>query len=162
MRWKPIQRGTDYRDTAGAPGGARGGGVVSEVPHQRRDVLQMALEVWRVGGIGGEAASEPGVGERKAEASIGGRDAGRIDTQGDAGKKLLTPRTRRGAVDWAMKERGHSQRRACGLVGMDPRVYRYRRRGGTTGRYDRGCGSWRWNAVGLGIGAGAFCFCGKA
>ena len=25
-----------------------------------------------------------------------------------------------------MKERGHSQRRACNLVGMDPRVYRYR------------------------------------
>ena len=35
-------------------------------------------------------------------------DAGRIDTQGDAGKKLLTPRIRRGAVEWAMKERGHS------------------------------------------------------
>ena len=25
-----------------------------------------------------------------------------------------------------MKERRHTQRRACGLVGMDPRVYRYR------------------------------------
>ena len=25
-----------------------------------------------------------------------------------------------------MKERGHSQRRACGLVGLEPRVYRYR------------------------------------
>lgn len=29
-------------------------------------------------------------------------------------------------MDWAMKERGHSQRRACGLVGMEPWVYRYR------------------------------------
>ena len=27
-----------------------------------------------------------------------------------------------------MKERGHTQRRACGLVGMAPRVYRYRSR----------------------------------
>lgn len=31
-------------------------------------------------------------------------------------------------MDWAIKERGHFQRRACGLVGMDPRVYRYRSR----------------------------------
>ena len=28
-------------------------------------------------------------------------------------------------MDWAVKERGHSQRRACSLVGIDPRVYRY-------------------------------------
>ena len=29
-------------------------------------------------------------------------------------------------MDWAINERGHSQRRACGLVRLDPRVYRYR------------------------------------
>ena len=29
-------------------------------------------------------------------------------------------------MDWAMKEKGLSQRRACGLVGIAPRVYRYR------------------------------------
>jgi len=29
-------------------------------------------------------------------------------------------------VDWAIEERGYSQRRACGLVGIAPRVYRYR------------------------------------
>lgn len=29
-------------------------------------------------------------------------------------------------MDRAMKERGHSQRRACGLMGIEPRVYRYR------------------------------------
>jgi putative transposase len=29
-------------------------------------------------------------------------------------------------VSWAMEEKGYSQRRACGLVGIDPRVYRYR------------------------------------
>ena len=29
-------------------------------------------------------------------------------------------------MSWAMTERGHSQRRACGLAGIDPRVYRYR------------------------------------
>jgi len=29
-------------------------------------------------------------------------------------------------VSWAMEKKGYSQRRACGLVGIDPRVYRYR------------------------------------
>jgi len=29
-------------------------------------------------------------------------------------------------VDWAVKEKGLSQRRACDLAGIDPRVYRYR------------------------------------
>ena len=37
-------------------------------------------------------------------------------------------------MNWAIEERSYSQRRACGLVGMDPRVYRYRsRRGDDTG-----------------------------
>ena len=123
---EPIQRGTDHRDAEGVLGGGRGAGVVSEVRDQRRDVLQVALEVWWVGGVGGEAASEPGGGEGEAEVTTSGGAAGRIDAQGDGRKKLLTPRTRRGAVDRAMKEKGHSQRRACGLVGMDPRVYRHR------------------------------------
>ena len=34
-------------------------------------------------------------------------------------------------MDWAIDEKGYSQRRACGLAGIDPRVYRYRRRGRT-------------------------------
>jgi putative transposase len=29
-------------------------------------------------------------------------------------------------VSWAIGQRGYSQRRACRLVGIDPRVYRYR------------------------------------
>ena len=27
-------------------------------------------------------------------------------------------------MDWAMKTKGYSQRRACALAGIDPRVYR--------------------------------------
>ncbi|PHP64534.1 IS3 family transposase [Zhengella mangrovi] len=41
------------------------------------------------------------------------------------GKKLLTPGSRRNAVSWAIEEKSYSQRRACALVGMAPRVYRY-------------------------------------
>ena len=29
-------------------------------------------------------------------------------------------------MDWAIRERGYSQRQACRLAGIDPRVYRYR------------------------------------
>lgn len=29
-------------------------------------------------------------------------------------------------MTWAMKEKGYSQRRACGLIDIDPRVFRYR------------------------------------
>jgi hypothetical protein len=29
-------------------------------------------------------------------------------------------------VTWAIENKGYTQRRACGLVGMEPRVYRYR------------------------------------
>lgn len=28
-------------------------------------------------------------------------------------------------MDWAIEEKGYSQRRACGLVGMEPKTYRY-------------------------------------
>lgn len=42
------------------------------------------------------------------------------------GKKLLRPGSRRKAVDWAMIEKNYSQRRACALAGIDPRVYRHR------------------------------------
>ena len=43
-------------------------------------------------------------------------------------KKLLTPRLRRKAAAWAMTETSHSPRRACALVGMDPKTYRYESR----------------------------------
>ena len=42
------------------------------------------------------------------------------------GKKILTPGARRKAVDWAVKEKGLSQRRACDQAGIDLRLCRYR------------------------------------
>ncbi|MBN9597823.1 MAG: IS3 family transposase [Afipia sp.] len=41
------------------------------------------------------------------------------------GKKLLTPSLRRRAVTWAVSEKSYSQRRACNLVGLQPKIYRY-------------------------------------
>lgn len=41
-------------------------------------------------------------------------------------EKLLKPNSRRNALDRAMKTKGHNQRRACALAGIDPREYRRR------------------------------------
>ncbi|HEX2680648.1 MAG TPA: IS3 family transposase [Candidatus Dormibacteraeota bacterium] len=41
------------------------------------------------------------------------------------GKKLLTPSSRRMVVTWAVDEKGYSQRRACALIGIAPKTYRY-------------------------------------
>ena len=48
-----------------------------------------------------------------------------VNTEGDAPKTLLTPSLRRRAVTWAIREKSYSQRRACGLVGLQPKTYRY-------------------------------------
>ncbi|SFG34315.1 hypothetical protein SAMN05192565_1022 [Methylobacterium gossipiicola] len=39
-------------------------------------------------------------------------------------EKLLTPGARRTAVNWAIEEKGYSQRRAYGLIGLEPKTYR--------------------------------------
>ena len=39
--------------------------------------------------------------------------------------KNLTPGLRKRAVTWAIREKNYSQRRACGLVGLHPKTYRY-------------------------------------
>src|SRR3978361_270229 len=51
--------------------------------------------------------------------------AGRGGAEGDAGKKLLTRGLRRAAVPWAITQKNYSQRRACRLIGLEPKTYRY-------------------------------------
>jgi hypothetical protein len=57
--------------------------------------------------------------------ALGRVDAGGVDAEGDAWKKLLPPSLRRHAVTWAIDQKGYSQRRACRLVGLQPKTYRY-------------------------------------
>ena len=78
-----------------------------------RDVLQVAIALWRDGGLRRPQAEGAGGREPQAEEAAGGDDAGCIDAEGDARKKLLTPSLRRRAVTWAIREKGYSQRRAC-------------------------------------------------
>lgn len=39
--------------------------------------------------------------------------------------KILKPGSRRAFVTWAIEEKSYSQRRACGLIELDPKTYRY-------------------------------------
>ena len=93
--------------------------------HLGRDVLQLAFEVWRHGRVGCEEAEGAGGREREAEEASGGIGDGCVYAERDARKKLLTPGSRRSAVDWAITDKGYSQRRACSLVGLDRKTYRY-------------------------------------
>src|SRR5262249_29181735 len=57
--------------------------------------------------------------------AIGGVDARCGDASRGSRKKLLTPSSRRMVVTWAIDQKGYSQRRACGLIGIAPKTYRY-------------------------------------
>jgi hypothetical protein len=145
MKRSRFSERTDHWHSEGAPGRAERGGALPEARGERADLLQVALEVWRHGGVGREAAEGARGGERQAEEAPGGVDAGRGDAARDARKKLLRPSSRRSAVNWAITEKGYSQRRACRLVGIDPRVYRYRSTRGDddNGHFDDACASCR-------------------
>src|SRR4030081_366555 len=98
---------------------------VPQARHQRCDVLQVAVALWRDGDLRRPQAEGPGGREPQAQEASGGVDAGRVDAEGDARKKLLTPSLRRRAVTWAINQKSYSQRRACRLVGLQPKTYRY-------------------------------------
>jgi len=56
-----------------------------------------------------------------------------------------------------MKENGYTQRRACALAGIDPRIYRYRSSRRMTQTCEPGCVSWRMSGGGSAIVACTSC-----
>ena len=56
-------------------------------------------------------------------------------------------------MTWAIEEKSYSQRRACGLVGLHPKTYRYAStRPDDDGACGPSCGSWRRSDGGSAIG----------
>jgi putative transposase len=95
------------------------------------DLLLLEVEVRRSRCFGCDAPEDAGGREPEAEAASGGAGNGQRDAEG--GKKLLTPTVRRSAVRWAIEEKEYSQRRACSLIGLAPKVFRHRSRRGDDG-----------------------------
>ena len=66
-------------------------------------------------------------------------------------EKNLTPGLRKCAVTWAIREKNYSQRRACGLVGLHPKTYRYATKRLAMKSFAGGCESLPHNGGGLAI-----------
>ena len=87
---------------------------------------------------------------RRAEEAARRDDADASTLQAMLGKNL-TPGLRKRAVTWAIREKNYSQRRACGLVGLHPKTYRYATKRLAMKSFAGGCESLPHNGDGLAI-----------
>ena len=122
-------------------------GATTEEVCRRHGVSQQTFYRWKAkyGGLGvletrpfrearqrwerkrGNGSAEAEAARRRepaAEEAAGGVDAGCRLVEGPAGKKLITPAARRAAALRLVAEGGYSQRRACGLIEVDPKTVR--------------------------------------
>lgn len=90
-----------------------------------RDVLQVARQVRRHGGVGRQAAEGAGSGERQAQEPAGGGAPGHACAQERSRGKALAPQVKREAIGGELiSQHQMSERRACGLVGLSRDSYR--------------------------------------
>src|SRR5450432_3472581 len=86
-----------------------------------RNILRVAEQVWRSGGIGDAPAAPARGREPAAEGDRGRPGSGSAGTQGRTGKKRIRPAVKRQLVIEVMATHELSQRRACGLIGITRR-----------------------------------------
>ena len=66
-------------------------------------------------------------------------------------------------MDWAISEKGYTQRKACDLVGLEPKTYRYQScKPDDTALRKRLCELARANDDGLGVAVFTCCWNGRA
>jgi len=94
------------------------------------EFLSVEVEVRGHGTERGQATAAVGGGEPTTEAHRGRAGGRHPSVEGGAGKKVVSPETRREAVLVMQVEVELSQRRACGLMGVQRATCRYRRRRG--------------------------------
>ena len=106
--------------------------------------------LWRDGGLRCPQAERAGGREPPTEEAARRDDADASTLQEMLGKNL-TPGLRKRAVTWAIREKNYSQRRACGLVGLHPKTYRYATKRLAMKSFAGGCESLPHNGDGLAI-----------
>ena len=89
------------------------------------DAVPVEGEVRRDGSERGEAAADAGRGEPAVEARGGRVAVGQAGVAGGGLKKMVSPQMRRQAVVVMRSEVAVSERRACGLIQIHRRTYRY-------------------------------------
>src|SRR5690606_25408170 len=98
--------------------------VVPEARVESCGVLQAEGQVWRDGPVRCQPPQAARGREGQAEAPCGRCHARQCGFEGSFGKALTTPMQRRDAVLRAMRGHPISQRRACVLIGVDPKTVR--------------------------------------
>ena len=116
----------DHRDPAVAGGGHGDSVCVPPAPRQLGDLLQLEGQVWRAGGVRGEASDGAGGRERSSEADAGRGDARQHGAEGLFGKKVVTPATSHQAAAYLRSAHGMSERRAGRVIVCDRASIRYR------------------------------------
>jgi len=122
---EPVFSRADYRDFEGASGGLTAAELC-----RKYDISDATFYNWR-SKYGGMEVSEAKrlkalEDENRELKKLLAEYAGRRHAERASRKKLLMPSARRAAVTWAIEEESYSQTRACSLVGLAPKTYRYR------------------------------------
>jgi hypothetical protein len=120
-----IHRRTDHRCTEGSRCWNEGPGSLPQARHLGRYVLQVAIEVWRGGRLGGQALEGPG--RREPPPEVAGRRPHPRQPGPEAGglKKVVTPVAKREAAGLIQQELGLSAQRTCTVLGVSRSALQY-------------------------------------
>ena len=111
-----------------AEAGAKTADLAREHGISEATLYKLEGQLWRFGGVGGQATSGAGGRERETQAIAGGGDAGQRGSEGPAVKKMVTLATKREAVAHLQALLDVSERRACRVIAADRTVVCYQSR----------------------------------
>ncbi|GGG52001.1 hypothetical protein GCM10010964_43960 [Caldovatus sediminis] len=118
---------------------------------RKHGISDQTLYNWKAkyGGLKlSEASRLKGLEDENREEAAGRGGNGQFGAAGTAGKKLIRPAVRFGAVERVMREHGYSERAACRLIGWIARRSGMSAPMAGTRRCVSGCANWPINGAG--------------